>query len=134
MKIISKLFIALILFCAGYLLGSYFPLKGFIFMRSVNPSIFGQAELQVTVLHPDRTPAVGLEVDIATEVGKVLEGGHVNTDARGVAAFNIQPGNYYIFFNAINFPKNLEYRDTPQVTVSESKTANKIIILQTKAD
>lgn len=134
MKIISKIFIVLIIFCAGYLLGSYFPLKGFIFMRSVNPSISGRAELQVTVLHPDKTPAVGLEVDIATEIGKVLEGGHVNTDVNGIATFKVKPGNYFIFFNALNFPQDLEYRETPQIEVNEGKTASKVIILQAKGN
>ena len=73
-----------------------------------------------------------MEVDIATEIGKVLEGGHVNTDANGVATFKVKPGNYFIFFNALNFPQDLEYRETPQIEVSDGKTVSKIIILQAK--
>ena len=113
---------------AGYLIGSFFPVKGFF--SANEQGISGNAILKVTVLRPDKKPATNLEVDIATEVGKVLNGGHVNTDSNGVATFKIKPGTYYIFFNANNFPKNLLYKDVPPVLVTESSTAAETIILQ----
>lgn len=126
----KKIILVLVVLIVGYLVGSYFPVKGFL--HSSEPSISGSAELQVTVLRPDKSPATSLEVDIATEVGKVLDGGHVKTDSSGVATFNIKPGAYYIFFNANNFPKDLKYTDLPPVTVAEGSVARQTITLQAK--
>jgi hypothetical protein len=119
--------IGLVTFIAGYLIGSYFPVRGFF---SSSESISGNAQLKVTVLRPDNSPATNLEVDISTEAGRVLNGGHEKTDSNGIATFNVQPGNYYIFFNAINFPKGLFYTDVPPVTLQSGKTASQTIILR----
>lgn len=126
MKILGKLILILVVLMAGYLVGSYFPIRGFF---SSEANIKGNAELKVTVLRPDQSPATNLEVDIATEAGQVLEGGHVKTDSTGVATFHIKPNNYFIFFNAVNFPKDLEYHGDLQVTVEEGKTATQTITL-----
>lgn len=116
----------------GYLVGSYFPVRGFFGNGSSGPSISGSAELQVTVLRPDNSPATGLEVDVATQIGQPGEGGMVETDGTGVATFHIKPGTYYIFFNDTNFPKDLLHKDTPQVTVSEGLTTKQTVHLQAK--
>jgi hypothetical protein len=125
MKIII---IAIATLIAGYLIGSFFPIRGFF--QSTGPSIAGNSTLKVTVLRPDRSPATNLEVDIATKVGQVFEGGHEKTDANGIATFNIKPDTYYIFFNAINFPKDLKYTDTPSVVTQAGQTVSQTIILQ----
>lgn len=78
-------------------------------------------ELKLTVLRPYKTPATNLEVDVSEELGRVNTGGHVATNASGVATFKIKPGKYYIFFNAINFHKNLAFNDTPLVTLEDGK-------------
>lgn len=116
----------------GYLVGSYFPLRGFLGGSSNGPSISGSAELQVTVLRPDSSPATGVEVDVATKIGQPGEGGMVETDGSGVATFHIQPGTYYIFFNDTNFPNDLLHKDTPQVTVAEGSTTKQTVRLSAK--
>jgi hypothetical protein len=82
-------------------------------------------------LRPDKSPATNLEVDIGTSAGQVYEGGHEVTDLSGVATFKVKPDTYIIFFNAINFPKNLKYEET-QVTTEDGQIANRTIILQPK--
>lgn len=113
----------------GYLIGSYFPIRGFF--QSSGPSISGDSTLQVTVLRPDRSPAQNLEVDIGTKAGQVYKGGHELTNAQGVATFNVKPDTYTIFFNASNFPADLRYDETT-VTTQAGQTSSSIIILQPK--
>jgi len=82
MKIII---VAIATLIAGYLIGSFFPVRGFF--QSTGVSIAGNSTLKVTVLRPDRSPATNLEVDIGTSSGQVYEGGHETTDSSGVATF-----------------------------------------------
>ena len=85
----------------------------------------------MTVLRPDHSPAANLEVDVGTVSGKVLEGGHEETNSSGVATFKIKPDTYSIFFNANNFPSGLAYPDT-QVTTRSDQTTTQTIVLKTK--
>lgn len=123
-----KIVLVIIALVIGYLIGSFFPVKGFF--RSNSASISGSAELKVTVLRPDNSPATSLEVDIGTSSGKVLEGGHETTDSNGVATFHVKPNTYSVFFNAINFPKGLIYKDTVSINVVEDKANSQTIVLE----
>ena len=126
-KIIGFIISGIVILFLGYLIGSFFPISGFFGEKD---NIAGNAGLKVTVLRPDKTPAVNLEVDISEEAGKVNTGGHELTDANGVATFKVKPGTYSIFFNSINFPKNLQFHETPQVILEDGQTATYTINLQ----
>ena len=126
MKIILRISLVIALLLGGYVLGSFFPFTGFL--RTDN-GIEGNAELKITVLRPDNSPASNLEVDIAVEPGTPRPGGIEKTDSKGVATFHIKPGTYYIFFNANNFPKDLLSKKEIQVTVVENETTNQTINL-----
>ena len=123
-----KIVLVIIALILGYLIGSYFPIRGFF--QSNTTSISGNSELKVTVLRPDKTPATDLEVDVATEPGAPLEGGAVKTDSSGIATFHVKPGTYSIFFNSIDFPKGLKYKDSISINVVEGKENNQTIILE----
>lgn len=127
MKKLKSALIGLIFILAGYFIGSYFPVTGFF---SSGASIVGDATLQVTILRPDNSPATNLEVDAATQPGAPLKGGVAMTDSKGVATFNIKPGNYFIFFNANNFPKGLAEPINPtEVTLIENQITKRTINL-----
>ncbi len=120
----------------GYIAGNFFPFSRFNFIPG--KSIAGNAKLEVKLVNETGTPLSKIEVDIGEKSGPPPEGGHVLTDENGIATFNIQPGNYFIFFNTLNFPKNFvnptseSEHQTIQVQVEENKLNEKKIILKAK--
>ena len=107
-----------------------------IFYQFSNPNrgdIRGEAKLEITVLTENQKPVANLEVDVAEEPGQPPEGGVLNTNEQGVAAFSIKPGDYVVYFNSGNFPPNLEYpQDSTPVKVEAQKINQKTIILKSR--
>jgi len=127
MKMFKIVLLGLLIVVAGYIIGSFFPITGFF---SSGASIIGNAELKITVLRPDGSPATNLEVDVATQPGAPLKGGIAITDSKGEAIYKVKPGNYFVFFNSINFPKSLAQPHSPiQVTLVENQTTEQTINL-----
>jgi hypothetical protein len=95
--------------------------------------IAGDATLKVTLLMDNnlRNPLSKIEVDVAKEPGPPPKGGIAYTDEQGVATFNIKPGEYYIYFNTLNFPKNLSVPREQAVTVAPNAIAEKTLLITT---
>ncbi len=98
----------------------------------IKESIGGNAELKVTIVRTDGTPVAGVEVDVAKQAGPPPEGGFENTNADGIADFEINPGDYVIYFNINNFPGELMPPDPTPINVVEGKLTSKTIILERK--
>jgi len=95
--------------------------------------IRGETKLEVTVVKENETPVADLEVDVGEKPGTPPQGGVMTTDEKGVATFYIRPGLYVIYFNAKNFPKDLEYpQDSKQVRVEEGKINQATVTLKLK--
>jgi hypothetical protein len=94
--------------------------------------IEGKSELQVTVLQDDNTPVANLEVDVAEEPGPPPEGGKTQTDGNGLATFHIKPGTYYIYFNSLGFPTDLEYPQPETIQIQQNIVNKHTIVIKTK--
>jgi len=95
-------------------------------------SISGSISFQVIILDENGSPLSGVEVDIAETPGPPPEGGIMTTDENGVAHFSLKPGNYYVFFNTVNFPSQYYQPAPSQINVSEGGVNIKEIILSRK--
>jgi len=103
----------------------------------INPlsslDIGGNTTLNVTVLTELQKPVVNLEVDLAEKAGPPPSGGTANTNNQGVATFSVKPGDYVVYFNTLNFPKNLEYpQDSQPVHTTEGKINQATVVLKSK--
>ena len=91
----------------------------------------GSGSLKVAIVVA-KSPVKRLEVDVAGKPGSPLY--YVKlTDNNGVALFNNLPsGDYAIYFNGVNFPK--EYGDSPTVPVEiiKNQTIERVIELTPK--
>lgn len=98
-------------------------------------SISGSAVLEVKLLMDNNVqdPVAKIEVDLAEKPGPPPEGGVATTDQTGTATFNVKPGQYVIYFNQANFPKNLAIPQTQPVTVSQ-EGPNVVTILISTVD
>lgn len=94
----------------------------------------GPARLEVAVTMDNGTPVPNLEVDVAEKPGSPKRGGVAITDQNGIAVLDIQPGDYFIFFNENNFPQNLAHANPQPVRVTEGGVNKKMIVLTTKKD
>jgi hypothetical protein len=141
MKKIIIFSIILISLIVGYLLGNFFPI--FIFNSdTTNPpfslsidkeqGIQGEARLEVFLVMDNGRLLDNVEVDLAEQPGSPPIGGVALSDDNGIAVFNVKPGNYFIFFNANNFPKNIEYPEPRAIEVLEGKTNQETITLYIK--
>lgn len=130
MKIL-KILVVVVIFILGYALGNFFPWSGFG-GTGAGVGIKGSAKLEVTILSGNNQPVANLEVDAAEKPGPPLPGGSVMTNGNGVATFNIQPGNYFIYFNSGNFPQNFKEPALQQIQVSEGSVSKITINLQSK--
>lgn len=95
-------------------------------------SILGNAELHVTILFANNTPAQNLEVDVGENPGPPAEGGFVFTNENGTAIFFLKPGVYAIYFNQGNFPADMQTPQLERIKVTEDKIAEKTIALKAK--
>ncbi|MDD5071923.1 MAG: hypothetical protein PHQ42_04285 [Patescibacteria group bacterium] len=138
MKKTTLILTVIICLVAGYALGNFFPLN--IFARSQLSSQFnlpiledkgiqGDARLEVILKMDDGRPLNNVEVDVAEEPGPPPIGGVAISDDNGLAVFDIKSGNYFIFFNDNNFPKNVKNPEAQAVEVKAGEVNQKIIIL-----
>ena len=132
---IAKLFLILLvlgvlLYLGAVYLGFNLPIPSFM-----EDNIEGDAQLTVTLLMDNNVndPLANIEVNLAPEPGKPPKGGVALTDDKGVATFNIKPGDYYIYFNELSFPKNLVMPETSAINVAENVTNEKTILVTTPA-
>lgn len=126
-----KIFLVIIVFLLGYALGNLFPWSGFSFIGE-KKNIEGNSKLEVSLLVDNNQPVKDVEIDLAEKPGPPPKGGIAVTNERGIAEFNVQPGNYFIYFNSNYFPKNLQEPELLQVQVAEGQVNKKTITLKTK--
>jgi len=131
MKILKFVVPLVIIFIIGYALGNFLPWSGFG-GTDAGIGIKGSAKLEVTILSDNNQPVANVEVDVAEKPGPPLPGGSAMTNGNGVATFNIQPGNYFIYFNSSNFPQNFKEPALQQIQVSEGSVSKVAINLQSK--
>lgn len=130
MKIV-KILVVITIFLLGYALGNFLPFSGF---GEQEKGIAGTAKLEVTILAENNKPVANLEVDVAEKPGPPKLGGTAETNENGVATFNIQPGNYFIYFNSGNFPQNLKEGEPRPIQVIEGSVSKTTITLKSKYD
>jgi hypothetical protein len=131
----KKIFIIIIAILLGYVLGNAFPFN-FSNLSSESDSekgIQGNTQLIITAKRADTgDPVSNLEIDFATQPGPPPVGGMALTDENGVAEFNVQPGDYFIYFNQNTFPENLKMPSPEKITVVEGITNKKELFLVLK--
>jgi hypothetical protein len=137
MKKVTVILLVIIAVLLGYIAGNMLPLNlgatdqqgAFSLPQFGQKGIEGDAVLQVTLEMEDTAnPLANVEVDLAEEPGPPPVGGTALSDDNGVATFNVKPGNYFVFFNDNNFPKNLEAPE-PQAVEVKADEENQIKIL-----
>jgi len=136
MKVLKFVFIAIVFFFLGYVVGNLFP-SGIISQIGpfigISGTIEGDVELKVTVLDDKKNPVSNLEVDLDKKVPpSPFTFLAVDTDENGVATFFLKPGTYYVFFNANNFPKEFQIPRTQTVNVRSGQENELTIILKRK--
>lgn len=129
MKIV-KILAVIVVFILGYALGNFLPFSGF--NNNSGTGIIGSAKLEVAILNENNSPVPDLEVDLAEKPGAPKRGGAVTTNQNGIATFNVQPGNYFIYFNSGNFPQNLKEGEPRSVQVVEGSVNKATVILKSK--
>lgn len=133
-----KIFTIVIIIMAiltGYILGNIFPFNfsDFYLTPDSEKGIQGNTQLSITAKMEDtNNPVPNLEIDLAQQPGPPPPGGVALTDENGIAKFNVQPGNYFIYFNQNTFPKNLKMPEPEQITVNEGVINEKTILLYLK--
>ena len=141
MKKTTLILVAIICLLAGYVLGNFFPMNIFSSEEYKHPfslsvekdeGIQGEARLEVTLKMDNGRLLDNVEVDLAEEPGPPPIGGVALSDENGLAVFNVRPGNYFIFFNDNNFPKNIEASEPQPVEVMTDKINQQTIILKIK--
>jgi hypothetical protein len=136
MKRLKIIFIIVVFFLLGYIVGNFYPLGILSMIRSfIIPSgtITGDVELKVIVLDEKKNPISNLEVDLDKNVppspGRML---FVDTDENGVATFQLKPGTYFVFFNGNNFPNDFRIPNTRKIDVKSGQENELTIILKRK--
>lgn len=132
MKFIKFILIAICFLLAGYLIGNFFPVK-FLQFSQPEEEIASESELEVKILRDDGIPISNLEVDVDSKVPPSITSMLIaETDENGVAKFQLKPGKYFIFFNALNFPEDLENPFPKQIEVKKEIINETVIILNKK--
>lgn len=129
MKVLKIVFPLILVFVVGYALGNLLPFSGF---GEQGKGITGTAKLEVTILAENNKPVANLEVDVAEKPGPPKIGGTAETNENGVATFNIQPGNFFIYFNSGNFPQSSKEPSPQQIQVGEGSVSKTTIVLKAK--
>jgi hypothetical protein len=136
MKRLKIIFIIVVFFLLGYIVGNFYPLGILSMIRSfIIPSgtITGDVELKVIVLDEKKKPIPNLEVDLDKNVppspASIL---FVDTDENGVATFQLKPGTYFVFFNGNNFPNDFRIPRTQKIDVKSGQENKLTIILKRK--
>ncbi len=83
----------------------------------------GEVGLKVKLLGPTGGPVAGLEVDLWKSAPQgPPDAGSVRTGQDGVVSFKVEPGEYWVGFNAYGFPADLVYPMPASVSVSREGT------------
>ncbi|MBI5956697.1 MAG: protein kinase [Chloroflexi bacterium] len=85
----------------------------------------GEVGLKVKLLGPTGGPMADLEVDLwksAPTGQKPPDAGSMRTGQDGVVSFKVEPGEYWVGFNAYGFPADLVYPMPASVSVSREGT------------
>lgn len=130
MKKIIFIVAVLVILILVYLLGSFLPLNNLF--APPTKSIKGDARLSVKLVLDNGAPLPNVEVDVAKQVGPPSKDGTFVTDETGTAKFFVVPGNYFIYFNLNNFPKNLQLPPAQQIAVEENVNNSKTITIKAK--
>ena len=88
--------------------------------------------MEVVLQVENGSPLANIEVDIAEIPGPPLSGGASFTNENGIATFQIEPGDYFIFFNSNNFPEDFNEPEPEAITVKEGSLNKFTIILEVK--
>ncbi len=141
MKKLILILVAIICLVIGYALGIFFPLTlsspdqtehSFNLSTTKYEGIQGDSLLKVNLKMDNGQPLQNVEVDLAETPGQPPIGGVALSDENGQAVFNVQPGNYFIFFNDVNFPKNVENPGSTPVEVKKDGINEVEILLTVK--
>jgi len=132
MRFIKFFLVAICFLLVGYLIGNFFPAK-FLQFSQPEEEIATESELEVKILLEDGTPIPNLEVDIDSKVPPSVTSMLITeTDENGIAKFTLKPGKYFIFFNALNFPEDLENPFPKQIEVKKEIVNETVITLKKK--
>jgi hypothetical protein len=132
LKFVGLVLVILVILYAGAIFAGFnLPKPAFL-----DKGIEGSAELKVTLLMDNnvKNPLSNIEVDVAEKPGQPPKGGAAITNEQGVATFKIKPGSYVIYFNNMNFPKNLSVPESQAITVVDDKINEKILLITTKGN
>jgi len=115
--------VALISVILGYVIGNLLPFKSFpesddsgqITQDSNIPD--GKGRLVVEVMNTDNEPVIGIEIDVAFQPGPPEDWGVKETNTEGIAIYNLDPGDYFAYFNMERFPSEYVVQPEKKVTV-----------------
>jgi hypothetical protein len=138
---VAKIVGVVIVFVVGYAVGNFLPFNGFgtgkqstTSTSSNLPSVSSaqnQTQLKIKAVTKTGSPVSQLEIDVAEKPGPPPQNGAEITNENGVAIFNIEPGNYFVYFNSGNFPKNLKEPKPERIQIVSGNANEKTITLET---
>ena len=73
---------------------------------------------------------VGIEIDVAVKPGPPESWGIKEANVNGVADFELDPGDYYVYFNTNRFPSGYKIQPEQKVSIQKGQTKNIKIILE----
>lgn len=136
--------IVIVFLVVGYLLGNFVPLRNFSSGDQNNPATdnqkndntkttsvpSGKGVLEVTVKNSSNQPMVGIEIDVGFRPGPPESWGVKEANTNGTANFELDPGNYYVYFNTNRFPSGYKIQPEQKVNIQEGQIKNLTIILE----
>lgn len=136
--------IVIVFLVIGYLLGNFVPLRNFSSRDQGNPATYnkedestkitsvpsGKGALEVTVKNSSNQPMVGIEIDVAVRPGPPESWGVKEANINGTANFELDPGNYYVYFNMNRFPSGYKIQPEQKVNIQEGQIKNVTIVLE----
>ena len=128
MKKSLSILIYIICLVVGYILGSNFPYSGFI-GNKINIADNNSPTLTVNVVNDKNEPMVGIEVDVAIQPGPPEDWGVKEANTNGIVKYNLEPGDYYVFFNMSRFPQRYIVPSEKKVTIREGASEEITFIL-----
>ena len=136
--------IIVVVLVAGYLLGNFMPLQNFSSSNQTTPATDnqknenakttsvpnGKGVLEVIVKNSNNEPIVGIEIDVAIRPGPPESWGIKEANVNGIANFELNPGNYYVYFNTNRFPSGYKVQPEQKVNVQEGQIKSVTIVLE----
>jgi len=137
-SILTIVFIVLAIIL-GYILGNVLPFNGFLNAannNAQNTQVTGIPEnkgrLVVKVRNNNEEPIVGIEIDVATQPGLPAQWGIKEANIQGLATYDIDPGQYYVFFNLNRFPSEYIVQSERRVIIIAGQQQNITFTLEKK--